>query len=633
MKNIFYLITSLTFVFIIQAVDNVTVHNKTEDTLYAAVYYYPSSHTLTKRKAEKVGNIVTLNASQNALLSRPNRKNGYDRDVLFSTNRKSLKDQLTREEFKILPKFNIGTLEGNEFYITKEDGVYKNYTALNWKYIKPATKKASEISDTLSEAALKQMRKLFESHEYGQRVAHVRTGTDLSQEEKNYLEMRKPKVKAALEKLTGLKLADDEVLRIAFSGSGGGYRAMVSTLGSVIGAHETGLLDAITYFSALSGSTWMLAPWTIMGITPAQFREQLIPRISEALFPQWTKLKTAEIAEQALKKFVFGEPVSLIDLYGALLGRRLLGNGVNPYAITLGSQISRIAHGDWVFPIYTAVVTKTEPYQWVEFTPYEIGSDYLGGYVPSWALGRKFSQGKSTTFSPPQPLGFYMGIWGSAFSANFKEIYQNTIDQISPKQLRDALQYGTEELKVGNTRLLPAKVFNYTRGIPGLPRNQEETLTLIDAGLSCNLPGVPLLKKERSVDVLVFLDASQFVDGATELKCVEAYARKNNIKFPVINYKDIGKKTVSIFKDEKDPSVPVVIYLPRIKNDKYSKTFDPSENIAKGGYARTDNFAYTPEEVRQLSGLTEFNMKESKDAIINALRDAILARRDVKNKK
>ena len=38
------------------------------------------------------------------------------------------------------------------------------------------------------------------------------------------------------------------------------------------------------------------------------------------------------------------------------------------------------------------------------------------------------------------------------------------------------------------------------------------------------------------------------------------------LKFPVIDYTDMDKKTISLFKDETDLSVPVVIYMPRISD-------------------------------------------------------------------
>jgi hypothetical protein len=51
------------------------------------------------------------------------------------------------------------------------------------------------------------------------------------------------------------------VPRIAFVCSGGGYRAAIGSLGFSMAAQKKGLLDAVTYFSCSSGSSWFLYPW------------------------------------------------------------------------------------------------------------------------------------------------------------------------------------------------------------------------------------------------------------------------------------------------------------------------------------------------------------------------------------
>lgn len=43
---------------------------------------------------------------------------------------------------------------------------------------------------------------------------------------------------------------------VAVLGSGGGTRAMTSLYGSLAGLQELGLLDAVTYLSGVSGSSW-----------------------------------------------------------------------------------------------------------------------------------------------------------------------------------------------------------------------------------------------------------------------------------------------------------------------------------------------------------------------------------------
>ncbi len=48
----------------------------------------------------------------------------------------------------------------------------------------------------------------------------------------------------------------DKVPHIALLGSGGGQRAMVGLLGSLVQLDKAGLLDCILYLSGVSGSTW-----------------------------------------------------------------------------------------------------------------------------------------------------------------------------------------------------------------------------------------------------------------------------------------------------------------------------------------------------------------------------------------
>uniref|UniRef100_A0A9J8A8L1 PLA2c domain-containing protein n=1 Tax=Cyprinus carpio carpio TaxID=630221 RepID=A0A9J8A8L1_CYPCA len=51
----------------------------------------------------------------------------------------------------------------------------------------------------------------------------------------------------------------DAVPNIALLGSGGGQRAMVGLLGSLVQLDKAGLLDCVLYLSRVSGSTWCMA--------------------------------------------------------------------------------------------------------------------------------------------------------------------------------------------------------------------------------------------------------------------------------------------------------------------------------------------------------------------------------------
>jgi len=89
--------------------------------------------------------------------------------------------------------------------------------------------------------------------------------TGISEGEKAYRQKRLPIAKAACEKMLNRKLEDKQIPQIAMICSGGGYRAMLCTTGSLCAANKIGLLDATTHLTALSGSTWAIAPWISTG--------------------------------------------------------------------------------------------------------------------------------------------------------------------------------------------------------------------------------------------------------------------------------------------------------------------------------------------------------------------------------
>ena len=65
--------------------------------------------------------------------------------------------------------------------------------------------------------------------------ASIRIGNALCQEEQNYIAQRVVAVKTALEQALEITIQDNEIPRIALCASGGGFRAMISTLGSLQG--------------------------------------------------------------------------------------------------------------------------------------------------------------------------------------------------------------------------------------------------------------------------------------------------------------------------------------------------------------------------------------------------------------
>src|SRR5438477_3241671 len=109
--------------------------------------------------------------------------------------------------------------------------------------------------------------------------AQVRLGNTLHAQERAFVEQRLLKVRDALKKLLERPLEDlkdHDIPRIAVVCSGGGCRAMLGTVGALSGLQDIGVLDATTYISSLSGSTWALGLWMATGMTLSNLKRYVM---------------------------------------------------------------------------------------------------------------------------------------------------------------------------------------------------------------------------------------------------------------------------------------------------------------------------------------------------------------------
>jgi phospholipase A2 len=456
--------------------------------------------------------------------------------------------------------------------------------------------------------------------------------TGISTGEAAYLKNRLPVAKAALEKMLNRSLDEKQVPKIAFVTSGGGYRAMLCTTGSLCAAQQIGLLDGVTYITALSGSTWAVAPWISTGL-PLQEFKGYIQKCAAHAFHETTHEEKLLIANAIAVKKTYKQHRTLVDPYGDLLANRLLAClGDLRHMTYLSDQAQKIEFGAYPYPIYTSIdgrETITTGQTWYEFTPHTIGDRTNNVHIPTWAYGRKFEKGQSTNNAPEKPLGHLMGTWGSAFAANLHTILKEvTKNETVHKDLES----------IEGKRILPfwAEIPNY---MYKLDTNNDTTLLtkkqlkFVDSGLEINLPYPPIsgICPERTVDIIVFLDASAGEIG-NELKKVDVYAKTHNLPFPAINLENINTKTLSVFKDENNKATPVVIYMPRISDKKLWETHKSQPEFANHnlsefdldhetnhGYCSTEHFQYSLEHSNFVMHQTEFNMLVNKDAIMHEI--------------
>lgn len=467
--------------------------------------------------------------------------------------------------------------------------------------------------------------------------AKVRIGNGLCDGERSYLEKRKPKVCSALEALLKCDLKGKKIPIVAMIGSGGGYRAMQCTGGSIFGAkqQQIDLLDTITYLTGLSGSTWFIIPWYSTGMPLQEFEQYLIQCASRE-FIDLTQHEAELVANYVAFKKHHNQKRTLVDPYGELLANRLLVHlGEKRHKTTLSQQTTFIQNGDVPYPICAAIdgrkkeIDNPDDY---EITPHEFGSPQINAYIPTPAIGHKYKNGMSKKVKPEQNVGFIMGTCGSAFAADWDLIFK----KFKKHDILEKILLEYEHMRdLKGTRPLPfhGKISNFTYKMPQQTLTKLKYLKLVDAGLKANLPYPPVsgVRPERKADILIFLDSSAGHVG-NQLKKAQEYARLNKLPFPKIDYTDIEKKTISVFKDEVDKSVPVVIYMPRISDQQLweankSKTefenfgldgFDLNQETEKG-FCETIHFHYTKENAKKVINQTKFNMMINKGIILNAI--------------
>ncbi|MCL4361269.1 hypothetical protein M1446_02850 [Candidatus Dependentiae bacterium] len=462
-------------------------------------------------------------------------------------------------------------------------------------------------------------------------IAYVRFSPNaaICSDEQKFIENRLNSIKPNLENFLNQKI-ENNLPKIGICFSGGGYRAMISSIGFLTTAKKIGLLDSTLYCSGLSGSTWAIASLYASKKDIFEFKQDLHFITQDGIDAISSSQDLKILLNKFVEKIYYEQIVTPVDIYGDLLSNKLFAEfGDKKFNLTLSKLQENTVAKSYPFPLLTSIITDIEPYRWVEYNPFEAGNEELG-YIPMWAFSRYFLAGKSEDNATEIDLGHLLGICGSAFCISIQDACKKTLQNMTTeaKKLPSIVSHTLQNVlnnfydsAIADIRIFPAMIRNFSYQCSNNIYKDEKFLSIVDAGLDFNLALPPLLRKSRNLDVIIIFDSSAGTIGG-ELKLADAYAKRKNLKWPKIDFANIDKNLINVFKDETDKTVPTVIYIPLIKNENYSKDFDPQHCI-ENDYCNTKNFTYSKEQIDQLTGLVDVTLNEVQEIIKQEIKARI----------
>ncbi|XP_044291834.1 cytosolic phospholipase A2 epsilon-like [Varanus komodoensis] len=526
----------------------------------------------------------------------------------------------------------------------------------------------------------------------------IRLGFDLCPEEKEFLQKRKKVVAAALKRVLQLEedLQDDEVPVVAIMTTGGGMRALTALYAHLLIMQKLDVLDCVSYFSGLSGTTWTMS--NLYNDPNWSHKDLEVPLLDAKKHMNKNKF-FASFAPERLKYYVKelrqrsqeGHIISFTDLWGLIIEAMLHDGEVHQ---KLTDQKQALNHGQNPLPVYLCLNVKEKVNsrgfrEWLEFTPYEVGFQKYGAYIRAEHFGSEFFMGHLMKKIPESRISFLEGIWSSVFSVNLMDAWFQAVSEEDFWQIwtRDRVTDIDEYFHYMQAYKLPtrmqsppdslANVFqdiitwrpavsvvpNFLKGCPmhnkylesefsnwkdcdldSFPNQltgAEDFLYLIDNAFALQSSYPPLMRPERNVDLIIHLNYST---GSQLEALIEAseYFSEQGIPFPKnVPSKEEEKelKECYLIGEQEGAEIPLVLLFPLVASSfreyKAPGIKRSPEETADGIIDMTSVFSpydintlrYSEEDFEKLVKLSQYNIENNKDMIINALRIAVERKR------
>ena len=198
--------------------------------------------------------------------------------------------------------------------------------------------------------------------------------------------------------------------------SGGGYRAAICSLALLVAFETHGLLDWVRSVASLSGSSWLIMSWMTHGVRLEELKEILKAKMKFQLFSCNQDIMSA--IQLLTLKYKNGQPISLVDIWGAAIGNTFLPRP----NMKLSDLQVEVEKAIYPFPTFAAIRNIGGHYEWLEFTPAELTFLQQGYIVPMNYINSLWAAGEVIKEYPEEPIESLLGIFGSAFCANFEDI-------------------------------------------------------------------------------------------------------------------------------------------------------------------------------------------------------------------
>lgn len=538
------------------------------------------------------------------------------------------------------------------------------------------------IKSGLEQLKLKLINYLKPTDEHAHIKALVRRGIERTPKETAVVRLRKARARTVLESELSQRygnayqtLTDNEIPTIGLCFAGGGYRAMIATIGYLQGLNHIGVLDACTYVAALSGSSWALAPWitsnepsidtfayTFFNTITISSREGPVAEALKKTFTSNSLKDLLRFLRILITKKLYGQSVALVDYFGFTVSNPLLRDyhGKRFFEHRCSDMASYIADGSFPFPIFTCNEQPIGNATWFEYTPYEFGSHNYQAYIPVFSVGRTFINGQSIDFDPEQPLCYMLGISGSGYAYSIMAALPEVIERIARimpyllvlnklkiiQELRHDIEEFKQQTLAGHVltefeehKWGAGRINNPLYQMPHAANGDDKTIQLSDGGqvvftvenhlvIGHNFASVPLLQPQRAVDVMIMCDADRHGVAGEHLRASVLYAHMQKgilRQFPPIDYHCLSKPGVHRFQDHQDANKPIILVTACIPDIGYLHGYTPADY----DYTHTLNFAWMPDEVKRYSGLAHHHIakQESADLIWQTIKEWVDAQR------